>query len=429
MEVDLGDVLALEWSPRPPAGNVVAFIAAGLTLRRMHRRAQRGDGDDPPAALDDHDPVIEVPANRTDEAPDYESQASDEAILLQGLQRLNEVSSRLSGRDDGTTASTSGAVDAGIVQHVPQPESPESSSSTCGRVCRFCFVGDDDEDQRAALAPSPRRKRGVPTRDASHDELVAPCLCDGTQKWVHVGCLRQWQNISVANSGARRTRCAVCKAKYKLSKKLTMDDFKNDCGRWFSPHATDRIKLYKKVWWQIATNTVIAAEGIPRLFNPTQVLIMVAATELRIWGSREARGGNKVLRFFQAAARKVTNAHSAALLTWLGILGARSVGDVIGGEGGVLDEIELKLEQELLVERSFDALGLNERRGHGTGGNVSRRKRFFLWIARRTKRTGGFLGVVLRKIAQPCSGVALRVAEPVQSLVSFVERYPQYRVA
>ena len=90
MEVDLGDVLALEWSPRPPAGNVVAFIAAGLTLRRMHRRAQRGDGDDPPAALDDHDPVIEVPANRTDEAPDYESQASDEAILLQGLNALTK---------------------------------------------------------------------------------------------------------------------------------------------------------------------------------------------------------------------------------------------------------------------------------------------------------------------------------------------------
>jgi hypothetical protein len=50
-------------------------------------------------------------------------------------------------------------------------------------------------------------------------------------------------------------------------------------------------------------------------------------------------------------------------------------------------------------------------------------------VCRRAKETGGILGVVIRRVAQPGAGAALRVAEPAQNVVSFVERFPQYRVA
>ena len=49
MAFDLED---LGWT-RPPPGNLLAFLAAGITLRRMHRRAQRGDDDEPPIRADD----------------------------------------------------------------------------------------------------------------------------------------------------------------------------------------------------------------------------------------------------------------------------------------------------------------------------------------------------------------------------------------
>jgi len=73
-------------------------------------------------------------------------------------------------------------------------------------VCRICFsgVGDDrDEGQ----------------------QLVSPCKCEGTQKYVHLECLRRWQrSVQLGGSNhpedtAREDRhliCNVCKAPFNL---------------------------------------------------------------------------------------------------------------------------------------------------------------------------------------------------------------------
>jgi hypothetical protein len=234
----------------------------------------------------------------------------------------------------------------------------------------------------------------------------------------------------------------VCKQKYRVSRKQDRqrESASKTLSRWFSPRAADRVASYKRAWWQIATNTVLAQEGVPRLGTPAQVIAVLAATELRIWGQREARGGNKVMRFLQAAARKITNAHSAALLAWLAVLGARSAGDALGGPGGVLDGIVDRLVLELRHEAGFGNARIgNPELTRANDGDARRRaprarrlwrgKRFFLWACRRAKETGGILGVVIRRVAQPGAGAALRVAEPAQNVVSFVERFPQYRVA
>ena len=42
-------------------------------------------------------------------------------------------------------------------------------------------------------------------------ELVAPCSCVGSQRWVHTSCLRQWQRVaSLSGSAHKARRCDVC---------------------------------------------------------------------------------------------------------------------------------------------------------------------------------------------------------------------------
>lgn len=62
-------------------------------------------------------------------------------------------------------------------------ESPKS--------CRICFSGDDE------------------------DTLISPCRCTGTQKFVHEGCLRQWQKAARGTAGA--SVCGVCRSPFTLA--------------------------------------------------------------------------------------------------------------------------------------------------------------------------------------------------------------------
>jgi len=54
------------------------------------------------------------------------------------------------------------------------------------RECRICLVGDNQDD------------------------LIAPCRCSGTSKWIHRECLDQWR------ATAARSSCAVCGFHYNL---------------------------------------------------------------------------------------------------------------------------------------------------------------------------------------------------------------------
>ena len=417
MSFDLED---LGWT-RPPPGNLVAFLAAGLALRRMHQRAQRGDDDEPLIRDDDAPAVAPASSPRAENAPEDAARNRTRESLAARLgatdaRRGSEA--RLTSlvlattRGDRSPAGSPGSVSS--VSSVTS-RSPVRDAETEARACRFCLLGEDDVDGVcAALA---------------RDTLVAPCACSGTQKWVHVGCLRRWQHISVAHGGARRSICAVCRKRYRVPNTgVPRERAKETLTRWFSPSAADRVASYKRAWWQIATNTVLAQEGVPRIGTPAQLAAVLAATELRIWGQREARGGNRVARLLQTVARKVTNAHSAALVAWLAVLGARSLGDALGGPGGLLDGIADRLALELRRDVGYvpriGAVSPPFRRPA-----KRRAKRFFLWACRRAKASGGIFGVLIRRVVQPSAGTALRVAEPAQNVVTFVERFPQYRVA
>ena len=59
------------------------------------------------------------------------------------------------------------------------------------RECRICFENDNPED------------------------LISPCLCDGTSKWVHRKCLNEWRETNIDKPA--NTNCMECKYKYKFA--------------------------------------------------------------------------------------------------------------------------------------------------------------------------------------------------------------------
>ena len=48
------------------------------------------------------------------------------------------------------------------------------------------------------------------------EDLIVPCQCDGTQKYVHTKCLERWRQESIDN--INYTRCQECLTDYKIEK-------------------------------------------------------------------------------------------------------------------------------------------------------------------------------------------------------------------
>lgn len=68
------------------------------------------------------------------------------------------------------------------------------------KVCRFCL--DSVCNEQIDNYPDPHG-------------FVSPCRCDGTQKYVHRGCLEKWRRCG---SGGASGKCLVCNTTYKLGK-------------------------------------------------------------------------------------------------------------------------------------------------------------------------------------------------------------------
>ena len=174
------------------------------------------------------------------------------------------------------------------------------------RTCRFCLGGEEE---------------GA-TGDGA---LIAPCRCAGTQRWVHAGCLREWRRVSVSSTGRVERRCRVCRHAFRMPR----PPIKDALTQWFNPTATDRLQCYRRAWWQMLSNSIMAQEGVEHIGTANQLARLFLATELRVWGGREVRGGNGALRALARAARLCTNAHSVVLLAWLASVGAAHVGERI----------------------------------------------------------------------------------------------------
>ena len=70
--------------------------------------------------------------------------------------------------------------------------------------CRICFEGVDTE------------------QDGSGGELLAPCLCNGTSRYVHRQCLERWRQ-----TGERAgTQCFECNFKYIIEYAYPLENYK-----------------------------------------------------------------------------------------------------------------------------------------------------------------------------------------------------------
>lgn len=82
--------------------------------------------------------------------------------------------------------------------HSPQSESTSPSEIKIDDIeagsmasCRICLECDGEED----------------------DELISPCMCKGTQEFVHRACLDHWRSVK---EGFAFSHCTTCKAQFHL---------------------------------------------------------------------------------------------------------------------------------------------------------------------------------------------------------------------
>ena len=50
--------------------------------------------------------------------------------------------------------------------------------------------------------------------DIDYDELISPCRCKGTSKWVHRGCLNTWRSMNTGREA--HLKCMECKEEYTI---------------------------------------------------------------------------------------------------------------------------------------------------------------------------------------------------------------------
>uniref|UniRef100_A0A6N2MLM7 RING-CH-type domain-containing protein n=1 Tax=Salix viminalis TaxID=40686 RepID=A0A6N2MLM7_SALVM len=55
----------------------------------------------------------------------------------------------------------------------------------------------------------------------SGDELISPCMCKGTQQFVHRSCLDHWRSVK---EGFAFSHCTTCKAQFHLRVSLFEDN-------------------------------------------------------------------------------------------------------------------------------------------------------------------------------------------------------------
>lgn len=109
---------------------------------------------------------------------------------------------------------------------------------------RLGSAGACEDEKRSATATAEEDKSGgcpvVPPEDAlcrfcmegagcaGGGSLIAPCGCTGSQRWVHRGCLQEWQATVVFEpNSARAQRCSICTMPYSCGLLASPDQVKH----------------------------------------------------------------------------------------------------------------------------------------------------------------------------------------------------------
>ncbi|CAL4948781.1 unnamed protein product [Urochloa decumbens] len=87
----------------------------------------------------------------------------------------------------------------------------EASPAVCCRIC----LSSEATTSLLLLIDISSRGFGV------GNELISPCMCKGTQQFVHRTCLDHWRAVK---EGAAFSHCTTCKAQFHLRVEFLEDD-------------------------------------------------------------------------------------------------------------------------------------------------------------------------------------------------------------
>uniref|UniRef100_A0A1J3HNM6 E3 ubiquitin-protein ligase MARCH3 n=1 Tax=Noccaea caerulescens TaxID=107243 RepID=A0A1J3HNM6_NOCCA len=93
-------------------------------------------------------------------------------------------------------------------------DSPSSSASPCASVVAENSDEINAEDLESGSASAPCCRICLENdSELLGDELIAPCMCKGTQQFVHRSCLDHWRSVK---EGFAFSHCTTCKAQFHL---------------------------------------------------------------------------------------------------------------------------------------------------------------------------------------------------------------------
>lgn len=176
-----------------------------------------------------------------------------------------------------------------------------------------------------------------------------------------------------------------------VSPMTAIAEWKAGLASYFSMAASDRLHAYRCAYLRVLCNSLLPLDE-PHLQSWRDVALLIGATETRILGSRELRGGRLTLVVLHSAAVASDSLQTGALLCWLAALCLGSAGDACGAFS--------------------DALA--------RGGRIRAMAPLFVPPARLLRALSGALLV-------PIQAVLVR-GEPLHQLSQAAQRYPSYRL-
>ena len=91
------------------------------------------------------------------------------------------------------------------MQEVKTEEMQEVKTEEYENFCRICFEENNYYENR----------------------LISPCLCKGTQKFIHTNCLKEWRRVN-ANNPEKRDNCEICNFKFVIENRDNFIKYKEE---------------------------------------------------------------------------------------------------------------------------------------------------------------------------------------------------------
>ncbi|KAF1978027.1 hypothetical protein BU23DRAFT_577525 [Bimuria novae-zelandiae CBS 107.79] len=87
------------------------------------------------------------------------------------------------------------------------------------RQCRICLdTVNPTFDVPSENLPSFLQSTGNVKYEDENGRLIRPCMCKGSAKYVHEGCLQAWRHADPSYGRRNYWQCPICKFKYRLAR-------------------------------------------------------------------------------------------------------------------------------------------------------------------------------------------------------------------